>query len=670
MAVRHLRTFLALLALVQTSCALVDEVIDVLKLSKEVAEDIINSWDVVGKRFNATDGVELPFVRRGERQILSRIRVVSRSIEKLELRLQKNSAVSMLLSKKVVAGPRLELRLHEMSDLLGRIAAASRQMREYVSLQRDLERSTLESFAEWCVLHDPGALPGLLERVHALVDPPNKHLLGRNILQLVLEDVQDQHPDLCELQMSPHQLIYDMYNTISLTEIKAYAMMQFSWMLLRVYGKGNFTQEANLTRQRYGQRTNQTAAAARAALSQARRDLYKCDPQKHIEGETYEQVTRLLQGYIENEVDMNDEGTCRENCAYYTLAQNHGCFKDQFCIKQPKCKGRIIDCQYVDSDMWVCPASERSSRRYEWIEYENGRTLGNVGSCTRGTTKVDSWWRLMLLHCSYCLCLCEDDVDNAERFFSLKEAVADVEKNKIVTGVRLVKSGRVFHLQITQGILGERGSVTPHGSWGAITEFDPSDKALKEGVDYHTLTYERRAIDLDDLDSPAGHVLTGVRFTRLGAHLHFEIRSTPFNYATGRLQHEKSQWLSNDNTDGTELPRSRLVLQKPDIPSRSHVPLPVDSTHDQYVEFTHSDFDADAAQSTVPFIDVQPVQPFKGAALLSGAGLMHRGADGSGGFIQLKVFTYDFSRHVQAEAPDNEFYDVDTDTTEIVPPLN
>ncbi|XP_059061468.1 uncharacterized protein LOC131854370 isoform X3 [Achroia grisella] len=482
--------------------------------------------------------------------------------------------------------------------------------------------------------------------------------------------LQDQHPDLCELQMSPHQLIYDMYNTISLTEIKAYAMMQFSWMLLRVYGKGNFTQEANLTRQRYGQRTNQTAAAARAALSQARRDLYKCDPQKHIEGETYEQVTRLLQGYIENEVDMNDEGTCRENCAYYTLAQNHGCFKDQFCIKQPKCKGRIIDCQYVDSDMWVCPASERSSRRYEWIEYENGRTLGNVGSCTRGTTKVDSWWRWLFWHCSYCMCLCDDADIRSHRYFSLAERTSDVKTNKIVTGVRLVKSGRVFHLQITQGILGERGSVTPHGSWGAITEFDPSDKALKEGVDYHTLTYERRAIDLDDLDSPAGHVLTGVRFTRLGAHLHFEIRSTPFNYATGRLQHEKSQWLSNDNTDGTELPRSRLVLQKPDIPSRSHVPLPVDSTHDQYVEFTHSDFDADAAQSTVPFIDVQPVQPFKGAALLSGAGLMHRGADGSGGFIQLKVFTYDFSRHVQAEAPDNEFYDVDTDTTEIVPPLN
>lgn len=76
-----------------------------------------------------------------------------------------------------------------------------------------------------------------------------------------------------------------------------------------------------------------------------------------LPGKTYDQITRLLQGYIENEVDMNPDGTCRENCPYYTLTRNYGCFKDQFCAKQTPCKGRIIDCQYIDSDMMVCPAS-------------------------------------------------------------------------------------------------------------------------------------------------------------------------------------------------------------------------------------------------------------------------------------------------------------------------
>ncbi|XP_026327754.1 uncharacterized protein LOC113236030 isoform X3 [Hyposmocoma kahamanoa] len=478
------------------------------------------------------------------------------------------------------------------------------------------------------------------------------------------------HQDLCEFQLSQHQLIYDMYNTISLTEIKGYAMMQFSWMLLRIYGKGNFTQEASLTRQRYTERTAQTATAARSALFMAKRDLYRCDPAIHQEGETYAQITRLLQGYIENEVDMNTEATCRDNCAYYTLAESHDCFKDQYCSKQKRCMGRIIDCNYIDSDMWVCPASMSSHRRYEWIEYENGRTLGQVGHCRRGTTKVDSWWRWLFWHCSYCMCLCDDASFDSDRYFSLWDSTSDVRNNKVVTGIRLVKMGRVFHLQISEGTLKERGHVTP-GRWVPVQKFDPNDKDIKQDVDYHTLTYEKRAIDLDELDSPTGSIMTGVRLRMLGPHLHFEIRSTPFNYTTGRLAADRSVWISNDNTDGApEKPRKKLELYKPDIPTRYRsVSLPVDSNHDQYLEFTHSDFEADAAQSTVPFIDIQPVQPMKGASLLSGAGIIHRGVTGSGGFVAVKVLTYDYSRHVRADPPPTTF-DEDGETTEFVPVVN
>ncbi|KAJ8731651.1 hypothetical protein PYW07_004815 [Mythimna separata] len=193
MSVRRSRTFralLLLLVLANTSRALVDEVIDVLKLGKEVGQEVLNSWDVFGKQFNATGGVELPVVRRREREILARLAVVSRSIEKLEFSVQNVGAVAQILAKKGNKPTRLELRLHEMSDLLNRVSWSNRQMREYVGLQEELERSTLQDFADWCVSHDPGALPGLLERVHALVVPPHKNLLGRGLLQLIMDDLQ------------------------------------------------------------------------------------------------------------------------------------------------------------------------------------------------------------------------------------------------------------------------------------------------------------------------------------------------------------------------------------------------------------------------------------------------------------------------------------------------
>lgn len=44
-----------------------------------------------------------------------------------------------------------------------------------------------------------------------------------------------------------------------------------------------------------------------------------------------------------------------------------------------------------DADMWVCPSSPMAARRYEYIEYENGKVLGEKKQCNLGTTKV---WKI------------------------------------------------------------------------------------------------------------------------------------------------------------------------------------------------------------------------------------------------------------------------------------
>lgn len=57
----------------------------------------------------------------------------------------------------------------------------------------------------------------------------------------------------------------------------------------------------------------------------------------------------------------------------------------------------------------------------------------------------------------------------------------------------------------------------------------------------------------------------------------------------------------------------------------------------------------DAAQTTVPFVDTQPVTS---KAPLSGIGIYHKGRAGFGGFLAPNIFAYDFTSHVQF--PDNE----------------
>lgn len=116
---------------------------------------------------------------------------------------------------------------------------------------------------------------------------------------------------MCDLKQSQSQLLYNMYNTILLTEIKGYSVIQFSWMILRLYGKGivyvsilgtfaisvkintrlqnifllgNFTEEANMATDRYNERTAMTMAAIKDALSTADRVLWRCNPNHNVEG--------------------------------------------------------------------------------------------------------------------------------------------------------------------------------------------------------------------------------------------------------------------------------------------------------------------------------------------------------------------------------------------------
>ncbi|KAI9581954.1 hypothetical protein GQX74_011449 [Glossina fuscipes] len=455
----------------------------------------------------------------------------------------------------------------------------------------------------------------------------------------------------CHDQQSTQQFLYSLYSDIALTELKGYTMMEFSWMMLRIYGKGNFTQESELMREGYHQRTERTVRLLREVMNRADRIVWRCDPQMYKLGQTYEEVTRLIQGYIENEVDMNHNRECWRTCEDYEYSKSEGCFKDKFCARQERCTGHIHNCRYVDSDMFICQSGRGNVRRYEYVQYENGITFGEETKCTRGTTQVDSWWRYLFWHCTYCFCYCDDIYSTkTDRYFNLRETLSDVAANKVVTGLRFTKQNRVFHLQIQEGELSPRGVINKTSlAWKPVENYTLYEKGVHNNRDYYTLSYGARSIDLDDiLTDDHTFVVTGVRFRVMGAHLNLEARLTEFNFETGKLVRPESNsfWKSNDNTDVSGDRRAKIVLNEPDMPTRTKAKSIPDSRHNQYIEFGPSSMRKDAGQSTVPFIDTQDVVSYPSVPL-AGIGIYHKGRPGYGGFLAPKLLTYDFTPHIQ-----------------------
>merc|ERR1712013_750934 len=489
-----------------------------------------------------------------DKELLTQYRKISARMDTVEASIASVQSSVYTLHRSLPETIRYELRFDRLEQDVNSIWSMY-QMFEFYQENRDkVESATLEDFARSVTSHMEGSVMSQLNSLHSLVVPRGPSL-SRGILNTLASEVKaGQH--LCSMNQSPHQLVYNLYNIIALTEIKGYAMLQFSYMMLRIYEKGNFTVESNAAKEKFEQQATEKMDSIKQVLPTMSKDLLRCDPKDHKEGETYFEITKLLQGYIENEVDMNDRMTCKSSCSAYTFAESKSCYKDLFCAKQPKCNGRIFDCQFFHADAWVCMAGDESKRRYDWVEYEDGTLLGNKGTCVN-KIKVDSWWRYIFWHCSYCLCKCDEVTEDSDRFWSLQPAQADTKQNKIVTGVRFVKRGKIIYPQIEQATaLMEGGIDETTRAWVEPNQIAYSDvkNLTKNTKNVFTMSYEQRAMDMDTLEAPDGHVLTGVKLRNIGGHLNLEIQVTPMEFTTGKVVSDRSTWIANDNTPATDVP--------------------------------------------------------------------------------------------------------------------
>lgn len=187
-------------------------------------------------------------------------------------------------------------------------------------------------------------------------------------------------------------------------------------------------------------------------------------------------------------------------------------------------------------------------------------------------------------------------------------------------------------------------------AWKPVADYRLLDRGIRSGSDYHTLTADKRAINLDTLNGLSNTVLTGLRFKVYGRHMNLEAQFTEIDFVTGKLKMADAAdvgkfWQANDNTPYTkENRRTEIKLDHPDIPILSKH-SEILSTDNQYIQFTHSDVDKDVAQTTVPFMDAQDVIS-KIPVALNGIGIYYKGQSSFGGFIGMKLVTYNFAPHV------------------------
>lgn len=116
---------------------------------------------------------------------------------------------------------------------------------------------------------------------------------------------------------------------------------------------GNFTTELQSTKTIIEQRTELYKHLIKIVMTHIDRQVWRCDPELYKEGTTFEQLS-LVRGYIDNEVNISPDNSCLYACRYYNSTQHYRCEKGTLCEKQSSCRGKIVDCKYLDYEQDGC----------------------------------------------------------------------------------------------------------------------------------------------------------------------------------------------------------------------------------------------------------------------------------------------------------------------------
>lgn len=202
-------------------------------------------------------------------------------------------------------------------------------------------------------------------------------------------------------------------------------------------------------------------------------------------------------------------------------------------------------------------------------------------------------------------------------------------------------------MQIQEGELMNEGKInTTNVRFVPVPDFHVTDKGIESDKDYYHMNIWNRHLDLDDLEAPKDHIITGVRFKKISKYLNFQIRVTKFDYKSGKLV-ESGEWISEDHTklyqESSKRPEVELYL--PDVPTKAKNPSKPLSEKNSFIKFTFSDLDKDGSQTTVPFLDGQMVAS-EPPVPLSGAGIFFKGERGFGGFITPRIKTFDYTHEL------------------------
>lgn len=85
-------------------------------------------------------------------------------------------------------------------------------------------------------------------------------------------------------------------------------------------------------------------------------------PNDHYEflpvSSSHTEITNFLQGFVDNQINLDEDGSCSKQCTDYHETHHHRCQQNTICdninYEKAKCEGTIRECRKIDEDVNIC----------------------------------------------------------------------------------------------------------------------------------------------------------------------------------------------------------------------------------------------------------------------------------------------------------------------------
>ncbi|KAK0160117.1 hypothetical protein PV328_007556, partial [Microctonus aethiopoides] len=458
----------------------------------------------------------------------------------------------------------------------------------------------------------------------------------------------------CQSTMSVHHKIIGLYNRAIINLIKGFAtLIYISKQSFRYENEISHTEEPEYLIKKYDSSTRGLYNVLKMSVNGLSRDIYRCDPDEHEQEKTFEILHELVEYYLTSERFLNKNNSCNDVITEYNEVQHPSHINDHI-DESLICYGSLYECKPINLAHIFLYGSQ-AYRRYHAFSVpdenspEGEKVYGQIGDAVVAYTdaelnavydnSLNESKLINTLDCTIYGCYCDShDSPRTVRYFSTELVESDIQHHRVITGLQLKVIDQVVYIQIQTGKLVGAGIVDPASvKWKEIQKVDIKTNEYSPEAKYVKLNYFNRTLYLDDLSGYKGFYLTGVQFVRAEDGIRIAARVT-LHTPRNTLDWENSKYLINKNKNRTE-----LILTGSKIPTDITNFQPISHQNKNYLKFQASDLEQDASQTTIPFLDIQPVITNPPTAL-GGFGIYYKGEAGVAGFVALKLITPHFTR--------------------------